>query len=73
MKNYDKYNLREVGAEAGSMTALKPYVLLDRASLLEEIAKFGFMCDWNDFKVQPSVKKTEKKARMKSNLILYNK
>lgn len=51
MKNYDLYRLREEGAEAGSMTALKPFVLLDRAHLLEEVGKFGFMCDWNDFKV----------------------
>lgn len=51
MKNYDLYQLREDGAEAGSMTALKPFVLLDRARLLEEVGKFGFMCDWNDFKV----------------------
>lgn len=52
MKNYDLYQLREDGAEAGSMTALKPFVLLDRARLLEEVGKFGFMCDWNDFKVR---------------------
>ncbi|CAM9322283.1 unnamed protein product, partial [Laminaria digitata] len=50
MKNYDLYRLREEGAEADSMTALKPFVLLDRAHLLEEVGKFGFMCDWNDFK-----------------------
>lgn len=54
MKNYDLYRLREDGAEPGSMTALKPYVLLDRAHLLEEVGKFGFMCDWNDFKVRLS-------------------
>lgn len=52
MKNYDLYQLREEGAEAGNMTALKQYTLLDRAKLLEEIGKFGFMCDWNDFKVR---------------------
>lgn len=51
MKNYDLYHLREEGADAGNMTALKQYALLDRAGLLEEVAKFGFMCDWNDFKV----------------------
>lgn len=51
MKNYDLYQLREEGAEAGNMTALKQYTLLDRARLLEEVGKFGFMCDWNDFKV----------------------
>lgn len=51
MKNYDLYQLRKDGAEAQSMTALKPFVLLDRAHLLEEVGKFGFMCDWNDFKV----------------------
>lgn len=52
MKNYDLYQLREDGAEAGSMTALKPFVLLGRTRLLEEVGKFGFMCDWNDFKVK---------------------
>lgn len=52
MKNYDLYKLREEGAEAGNMTALVPFVLLNRAQLLEEIGKFGFMCDWNDFKVR---------------------
>lgn len=51
MKNYDLYQLREEGAEDGNMTALKKYTLLDRARLLEEVVKFGFMCDWNDFKV----------------------
>lgn len=51
MKNYDLYQLREEGAEEGNMTALKQYTLLDRARLLEEVGKFGFMCDWNDFKV----------------------
>lgn len=51
MKNYELYGLREEGAESGNMTALVPFVLLNRARLLEEVAKFGFMCDWNDFKV----------------------
>lgn len=51
MKNYDQYKLRQVGAENDDLTALKPYVLLDRATLLEDVVKFGFMCDWNDFKV----------------------
>lgn len=51
MKNYDLYELREEGAEAGNMTALKPFALLGRARLIEEVVKFGFMCDWNDFKV----------------------
>lgn len=51
MKNYDQYNLRQDGAENDDLTALKPYVLLDRATLLEDVVKFGFMCDWNDFKV----------------------
>lgn len=51
MKNYDLYELREEGSEAGDMTALKPFALLGRARLIEEVVKFGFMCDWNDFKV----------------------
>lgn len=51
MKNYDQYKLRQIGAEADDLTALKPYVLLDRANLLEDVVKYGFMCDWNDFKV----------------------
>lgn len=51
MKNYHLYQLREEGAETGNMTGLKQYTLLDRARLLEEVVKFGFMCDWNDFKV----------------------
>lgn len=55
MKNYDLYELREEGAEAGNMTALKPFALLGRARLIEEVVKFGFMCDWNDFKVSVRV------------------
>lgn len=51
MKNYDLYQLREEGVEDGNMAALKKYALLERARLLEEVGKFGFMCDWNDFKV----------------------
>lgn len=54
MKNYDMYALREEGAEATNMTALKPFVILDRTRLLEDVAKFGFMCDWNDYKVRES-------------------
>ncbi|CAB1102561.1 unnamed protein product [Ectocarpus sp. CCAP 1310/34] len=59
MKNYDLYQLREEGAEAGNMTALKQYTLLDRARLLEEVGKFGFMCDWNDFKADLEACPTE--------------
>lgn len=51
MKNYELYSLREDGADETSLTALKPYVILDRPRLLEEVVKLGFMCDWNDFKV----------------------
>lgn len=51
MKNYDKYGLREQGAEAGNMTMLNLFVVLERAHLLDEVGKYGFMCDWNDFKV----------------------
>lgn len=51
MKNYDTYGLRFEGADPADMNAFRPYVLLNRASLLEEVMKFGFMCDWNDYKV----------------------
>ncbi|CAM9945482.1 unnamed protein product, partial [Discosporangium mesarthrocarpum] len=50
MKNYDLYKLRKEGSEANSLTDLHPYALLNRQGLLDEIAKYGFMCDWNDFK-----------------------
>lgn len=55
MKNYDLYKLRQEDADPDSMTAFKPFVLLNRAFLLEEVGKYGFMCDWNDFKVREKV------------------
>lgn len=51
MKNYDKYGLGQAGSNAGDVTSVKAFVLLVRQQLLEEVAKYGFMCDWNDFKV----------------------
>lgn len=51
MKNYDTYGLRKEGADPADMNAFVPFVLLNRAGLIEEVGKFGFMCDWNDFKV----------------------
>lgn len=51
MKNYDTYGLREDGAGSGDRNDFKAFVLLNRLRLLEEVSKYGFMCDWNDFKV----------------------
>jgi hypothetical protein len=53
MKNYAKYGLSKQPLEEGQqvdMNDCTPYVLLDRAEILADIEKYGFMVDFNDYK-----------------------
>ncbi|CAM9752810.1 unnamed protein product, partial [Phaeothamnion confervicola] len=57
LKNYQAYGLRRDGGT--SLTDVKPYTLLRRTALLEEVQKLGFMSDFNDFKSDLEALKAE--------------